>query len=285
LTSNGHPTANGNKNGLEFRRLEMKYLVDRTRRTALTRVLAALMQPDRHASPDGFYTVRSLYFDTPDYMAYHQKLAGMAVRHKLRVRAYGVDVSQVPLVRMEVKSRYLNSIYKIAKDVPRDVYLEVERCLLRRTFPPLEYLEEGILPREFFRLQRQYNMEPKVIVEYRRQAFERVELTRTRVNFDDDLRASRGLTLFGPLRSARPILRPGHAILEIKVDGWLPDWVHRLIANYDLQDQALSKYCYAVRSEALLSVTERPEEPIPFHQASELRTARPVSAMKRLWQT
>ncbi|NIR49003.1 VTC domain-containing protein, partial [candidate division KSB1 bacterium] len=72
-----------------FRRMEIKYMVDRTTRTALTRDLRAFMRPDVHTSQDGAYLVRSLYYDTKAYKAYHDKMAGAAIRHKLRVRAYG----------------------------------------------------------------------------------------------------------------------------------------------------------------------------------------------------
>lgn len=241
---------------IEFRRLEVKYLVDRARRTGLTRDIAALMRRDSYAGTDGTYMVRSLYFDTPDYMAYHEKLAGVAVRHKLRVRVYG-DPSQSPSVRMEVKSRYVNFIHKLAVDIPREEYGEVERAFRRRTLPPAHLLNVGSGARQFFRLQRLYNMEPNILVQYRRQAFERRELSRTRVNFDDELQATRNLDLLGPLRGGRPLLGCGNAIFEIKVDGVMPFWLHALIVKYDLQNEAISKYCYAVRSEARLSATAR----------------------------
>ena len=255
---------NGHRGMLEFQRLEIKYLVDRTRRTALMKDIEALMRPDAHAGPTGAYMVRSLYFDTADYMAYHQKLAGEAQRHKLRVRVYGQDPNQATFIRMEVKSRYLNFIYKIAKDVPRETYAGVERAFAQRLLPDAKLLDDGTLPKEFFRLQRLYNMEPRIIVEYRRQAFERMEVSRTRINVDDELRATRTLKLLEPLEGARPVMRSGHAILEIKMDGVMPGWVHMLISKYDLQDQALSKYCYAVRSEARMSSIPRPEELTPF---------------------
>jgi hypothetical protein len=244
--------------------VELKYFVDRTRRTALARDLAAFMRPDRYAGAEGTYQVRSLYFDTPDYMAYHEKLAGVAIRHKLRIRAYGDDPSQAPTVRLEVKSRYLNVIHKITVDLPHEEYEEVNQAFRRRTLPPAHWMSRGSTSKEFFRMQRQYNMEPKIIVQYRRQAFERLEISRTRVNFDDDLRATRSLDLWGPLRGARRLLQPGHGILEIKVDGVMPFWLHTLIGKYELQDRAISKYCYAVRSEARLSATGRSDEANTF---------------------
>jgi SPX domain protein involved in polyphosphate accumulation len=244
---------------LLFNRLEIKYLVDRSKRTALTQDLRAFMSPDSHSGPGGGYMIRSLYFDTRDYQAYHEKIAGAAVRHKLRIRAYGDDVRKTPLVRLEVKSRYLSYIHKIAVDVPRDEYDEIERSLARRILPPAHLLRADSGAKEFFRLQRQLNMEPVVIVQYRRQAFERHELNRVRVNFDDELVASRNLELLQPLRASRRVLQHGSAVLEIKVDNAMPFWLHDLIAKYDLRDEAISKYCYAVRSQGRMSSVPRTE--------------------------
>jgi hypothetical protein len=244
---------------LLFRRQEIKYMIDRTTRTALARDLAAFMRPDAHAG-EGGYLVRSLYFDTPEYMAYHEKLAGMAVRHKLRIRAYGDDPSQAALIRLEVKSRHLSFINKIAVDIARADYGPVAHALQRRILPPAGLMNDNKVSKEFFRLQRQYNMEPKVIVQYRRQAFERREGSRVRVSFDSELIATRNLDLLGPLAGGRRLLRPDHSIFEIKLDDFMPYWMHTLIAKYDLQNQAISKYCYAVRSEARFSAIGRPEE-------------------------
>jgi hypothetical protein len=242
---------------LLFNRLEIKYLVDRTTRTALARDLMAFMRPDIHADAEGCYMVRSLYFDTADYLAYDEKTDGASVRHKLRIRAYGQDPSQTPHVRLEVKSRYLNYIHKISVDVSREDYAEIERALKRRTLPPARLMGDGGVSKEFFRLQRMYNMEPRVIVQYRRQAFERMELNRIRVNFDDELLATRNLGLLDPLRGARRLLQYGHAVFEIKVDNVLPYWLHTLIAKYNLQNEAVSKYCYTVQSEARVSAIAR----------------------------
>ena len=245
---------------LLFRRLEVKYLVDRSTRTALTRDLLAFMRPDVHAGTDGFYLVRSCYFDTHDYMAYHEKLAGAAFRDKLRIRVYGVNLGQTPLVRLEVKSRYLDCVHKITVDVPRENYDAVQRAIWRRTLPPVDLLsDKGISP-EFFRIQRQYNMEPRILIQYRRQAFEREELGRIRANFDDELLATRHLDLLGPLRAARRLLEPGYCIFELKVDDSLPYWMHMLISKYDLQNQAVCKYCHSVGSRALLSPVGREDE-------------------------
>jgi hypothetical protein len=245
--------------GVMLDRLEVKYMVDRTRRTPLERDIMALMRLDAHSQRDGGYTVRSLYLDTPDYMAYHEKVAGTAVRHKLRLRVYGDDPArETPFVQLEIKSRVIGFIHKTTARVSMADYPALERAVWRRTLPP-EHLMADPGVREFFRLQRQLNFEPKVIVQYRRQAFERPEHRRVRVSFDDQIVASRNLDLLGPLRGGQRILPYGSAVFEIKADGVLTRSLHMLIGKYDLGHEAISKYCYAVRATARLSARARPD--------------------------
>ena len=244
----------------ELRRVEVKYVIDRARRTPLLRDLKVFMCPDTHAGTDGSYLVRSLYFDSPFYAAYHEKMAGCAVRHKLRTRVYGDEPAQAPFVRLEVKSRYMQFIHKLSADVSHEEYRELEQALRNRTLPSTRLVNRNRASREFFRLQRQYNMEPKLLIQYRRLAFERTEFSRARVNFDDEIWILRGSDLFGSLRGARRLLPYAHAVLEIKVDGLLPYWLHFLIAKYELQDQAISKFCFAVQNDAKSSAVARVED-------------------------
>lgn len=229
-------------------------MIDRTTRTALTRDLRALMRPDMHTDQFGSYRVRSLYFDTYDYRAYHDKMAGAAERHKLRVRVYPDSAT---FVRFEVKSRFTSFIHKITVDLPIEEYENVKPAIYNHSLPPAHVMDNKGVSKEFFRLQRQLNMFPKVMVQYRREAYERLEINRVRANFDDELLASRNLDLLGPMAGARKLQNYGSTIFEVKVDGTMPFWMHMLISKYDLQNQAISKFCYAVRSEALISTMGR----------------------------
>jgi hypothetical protein len=151
----------------------------------------------------------------------------------------------------------LKFIHKTVIDVPSEKYPELEESFQRRILPPAWLVDAPGISQEFFRIQRQYGQEPKLLIQYRREAFERKEIGRIRVNFDDELMASGNLRLLEPLCGARRLMRYGHAVFEIKVDGVVPGWLHMLIAKYNLQNQAFSKYCYGMRSIARLSTELR----------------------------
>lgn len=261
MPENGHPkNGNGHDGPLLMQRWEVKYLVDRTTRTGLERDLSALMRPDAFGNNDGTYIVRSLYFDSPRYMAFHGKVSGDAVRHKLRARIYTDDPKQADKVRLEVKSRVLATIHKIACDVSVDEYREISEALANHCLPRNEILDAHRGVNAFFQLQKQFNMAPQVIVQYRRKAWERRDLCRVRTNFDDDLVATRDTDLLGALPNARNMLKYGNSVFEIKVDGMMPYWLHMLTDKYELQNRTFSKFCYSLVSGARTSAVAIKDE-------------------------
>ena len=64
-----------------FNRFELKYLLHHQTREFLDRIKAHV-HPDPNAGRDGFYKVLSLYFDSPDFMCYWEKLDGEKYRRK-----------------------------------------------------------------------------------------------------------------------------------------------------------------------------------------------------------
>lgn len=242
---------------LLFHRVEFKYFVNRTIATALERDISYFMKPDPYTEATGGYQVRSIYFDTHNHMAYHDKMNGLPSRHKLRMRVYGDRPEEAPFIRLEIKSRYINVIHKIIVDVPRHYHRDILFALQNYRLPEQSFLNNQDISKEFFRIQRLYSMKPQILVQYRRRAYEKKELSRVRLNFDYELLASKCLDLLGQLQGARSLLKYGNAIFEIKVDGTMPFWLHQLIAKYDLQNAAISKFCYSIQNQAHFSAIAR----------------------------
>ncbi len=70
-------------------RYELKYVLTAEQAAAVRVDLASYVAPDEHGDAQGAYRITSLYYDTPDYRAYWDKLEGHEVRRKVRVRTYG----------------------------------------------------------------------------------------------------------------------------------------------------------------------------------------------------
>ena len=60
--------------------------------------LKAVMKPDAHTD-NGVYKIRSLYFDNLDDKALREKLDGVNIREKYRIRLYNRDTSVIHLER------------------------------------------------------------------------------------------------------------------------------------------------------------------------------------------
>ncbi len=95
-------------------RREIKYVVDEMLAPHLECWLQA-----HHAAflvPYPARWVNNIYFDTPDYLAYAQNLAGITDRAKVRYRWYG-DVSPIGAGQIEVKMRRSGLGRKLTHDV------------------------------------------------------------------------------------------------------------------------------------------------------------------------
>jgi len=70
---------------MKFRH-ELKYLISYPDAALIKMRLNDLLEKDVHINPEGFYTVRSLYFDDYFNSAYNEKYMGVMSRQKYRIR-------------------------------------------------------------------------------------------------------------------------------------------------------------------------------------------------------
>jgi hypothetical protein len=72
----------------KFNRFELKYIVSVQAAVRFKLDLSSFLAPDEHGSSLGSYGVSSLYYDSPDYHFYWEKIDGIKFRRKLRIRHY-----------------------------------------------------------------------------------------------------------------------------------------------------------------------------------------------------
>ena len=82
---------------MQFRH-EVKHEISHYDMLILRQRLRAVMKPDSHAV-NGRYEIRSLYFDNLDDKALREKLDGVNIRAKYRIRLYNHDPSIIHLER------------------------------------------------------------------------------------------------------------------------------------------------------------------------------------------
>ena len=71
-------------------RLEYKFLVSNDDLPRLRKKMRPFLDVDPFAKDKegNQYTVRSIYYDTSSYDYYHEKMDGIKIRKKLRIRSY-----------------------------------------------------------------------------------------------------------------------------------------------------------------------------------------------------
>lgn len=214
-------------------RHELKYRISCAEKAALELRLAALLQPDAHAKPGGYW-IRSLYFDDVWNSAYAEKEAGIFQRRKYRIRIYdGSDA----VIRLERKKKVGSFICKEAAALTR---AEVGR-ILRGDYGFL-LVSEQALCREFYVECTSALLRPRVFVDYEREAWV-LDAGTVRITFDQNIRAAvGGWDLFDPALPALPVLEPGTLVMEVKFTEFLPQFLRELLPPKAQEWTAVSKY-------------------------------------------
>jgi hypothetical protein len=233
-------------------RYEYKYYVPNIHFRKLKEVILPFLETDSFAvKTGGEYTVRSIYFDTPDFDLYHTKLEGFKHRYKVRLRGYN-NGDEDSLVFMEIKRKYEHPILKNRASATFGDVMNMFRGM------PVEKVMEGKPAhmtdnaRRFFYQIYSHRMKPVVNVIYEREPyhskFEDPD-NNFRLTIDKNLRSSPYpdvADLFVDKRIQYAL--HNHFILEIKFNHYMPIWTKPLVAHMNLKRESASKYCICIDS-------------------------------------
>ncbi len=216
---------------MKFRH-EWKHELNQADYLTLRMRLRAVMQPDPHAV-DGKYFIRSLYFDTPSDKALREKLDGVNMREKFRIRYYNGDTS---FLSLEKKSK-INGL--CAKESCRISAAEAELLCAGETGWMLQ--SGRPLCQELYSKMRGQQLGPKTIVDYTREPF-LYPAGNVRVTIDYDIRTGDFRTDF--LNPDTLTMPAGQApiLLEVKWDEYLPDIIRDTVTIPGRHASAFSKY-------------------------------------------
>lgn len=217
---------------LAVSRSELKYWISRQDSILLQAELQKLLRPDRYAK-DGFYRVKSLYFDSLDQMDYSDKTEGVEYRKKIRMRIYDEDAGVVKLERKQKRGALQR---KESLVVSRE---DAARCMKGDYGCLLQYPQEPALRLYSDMMLGCYR--PVVIVEYERYAYV-YDAYDTRITIDRNIRCCElELDLFE--RDLPWVHTVEEAvILEVKFNGVLIEPVKKILGKYHLTQVAVSKY-------------------------------------------
>lgn len=220
---------------MKFRH-ELKYYISHQDYHTLRNILKQFMGIDQNAALNhsNGYHIRSLYLDDCKNSALWEKLSGVSVRQKYRVRIYNFSDE---IIMLEKKYKQKEMTAKTRQEITK------EECqgILSEDFSQFIDSNKPLL-RELYIKNRADLLRPVVLVDYEREAFVN-PVGNVRVTFDKKLKT--GLLAKDLFNTALPTLNAADenvVIMEVKYDEFLPDYIKRAVQIKNRQRQSVSKY-------------------------------------------
>jgi len=236
-------------------RYEYKYYVPNTKLALLRALMEPYVTLDKYADscPEKHYTVRSIYFETPDFECYRTKMAGIKNRIKVRLRGYNKE-NPTNTVFMEIKRKFESPIHKDRAPLTFKGALEAigGKNLDEYIEPSEKFQDAKDAAKKFLYNVHARNMKPVVTVIYEREPwlnrFEEPE-NNLRITFDKNLRSNPYPTLNELYEEKETTYTlKDNFILEIKFNKRFPVWMTPILKMLNLKRQSASKYCLCVDS-------------------------------------
>jgi hypothetical protein len=233
-------------------RLEYKYYIPLESLDKLRKEISPFLDYDNYTQlmPKKEYTVRSIYLDSRRLLTYHQKLAGLILRNKYRIRGYN-QLSDESIIYAEIKRKENNYV---SKDRIPLLYCDLEN-FLRTKDNSLIYscdydrIQKETSARNFFYYYNLLNLHPAVIITYEREAFECKFGSGLRITFDKNIRAL-NTGSYSNLCDEGKIVSPfkNYFVLEIKYHKVVPGWLPSIMKGYDIFRESISKYSMGIEN-------------------------------------
>lgn len=231
-------------------RFEYKFLVPVGMLANMRGRLLPFVTPDPYASrrETGEYTVRSVYLDTPDLQEYHEKIAGLPIRKKLRIRVYNEE-REDSVAFLEIKRKNQSSVSKDRAPILYRALSEFfgDGDVERHIIPKNGSADAVDGARKFLFHVRRDLLRPLLLVTYEREAYMGKFDQEFRCTIDKQLRFICQQNVRDMFRDTdlRPGLK-GFCILEVKFERVVPVWLASIISDLGLKRGAYSKYCIGI---------------------------------------
>lgn len=215
-------------------RAEDKYLCTAQELTVLQSRIDTVLRPDSNQANDEGYSIVSVYFDDIFDTHLYDTVDGNNFRDKYRIRIYN---NSYDIIKLEVKSKKYNRIMKKSVNITFD---QMQKLLHGNCIEDSKSLDD---PATLFNIAiNQRNLSPKVIVAYERKAYI-FDAGNIRVTFDRNIRSSNQIELFGNTRLSYDNLRQeNNAVLEIKYDEFMPNFILQVLELGNMRQTSYSKY-------------------------------------------
>lgn len=214
-------------------RVEDKYICNDIDFFLLQTRIAAILEPDDKQYDEEGYSVISVYFDDVFDTHLQDTVDGNSIREKYRIRIYN---NSLDVIKLEVKSKCYNRVAKKSRIITPS---QMRLLLSGEQIPDTGSLED---PATLFNIAiEERKLCPKVIVAYERKAYV-YDAGNVRITFDRNIRSSADVEAFGTPDIRYDMPEEYDAVLEIKYDEFLPEFVAELLELGNMQQTSFSKY-------------------------------------------
>ena len=217
-------------------RHELKHEISYADLLSIRQRLLAVAERDPHAV-NGRYLIRSLYFDNARDKALREKIDGVNMREKFRIRYYNGDTS---VIHLEKKSKKSGLGTKFSANLTAEEAQSIADGREGGTDWMRDASDRPLL-QELYCKMRYQGLRPKTIVDYTREPYI-YRPGNVRVTFDYDIRTGLSCTDF--LNPGCITVPAGDApiIMEVKWDAYLPDVIRACVQTPGRRAAAFSKY-------------------------------------------
>lgn len=213
-------------------RHEVKHRISLIDMIEVRQRLRAVAKPDPYTI-DGLYRIRSLYFDSAYDKALREKLDGVNMREKYRIRLYNDDYS---LIRLERKFKLNNLGTKEQAYLSKDETV----AIINGDIDWMVKSENKLIVSFYSKLKNEC-LKPKTIVDYTREPFIYAP-GNVRVTFDYDIRTGQYSTDIFSERTVTIPVPDSPVLMEVKWDEFLPSIIRDAIQTGKGGNVAYSKY-------------------------------------------
>ena len=238
----------------KFSRFEMKYIIRKSISERIQKEIRNFMIYDGYANKElkKNYFVRSLYFENNNYSNFNEKVDGVKLRHKYRIRTYSNKLDKNTPIFLELKGRENLRTYKTRFFIEQN---DLNLFFEKKNYFKLKknYSDNSLIEQFIFDCYRK-NLSPKILVDYNRTPYINKSGLYFRLTFDNNIVSLSNSRLYSTsLNSGWKECLAGFTILEVKFESSIPAWFQRIVQIYQLQIRSISKFVIATDTLGLAS--------------------------------
>lgn len=215
-------------------RFEYKYCITEQEKDLLQNRIDMLLNIDKNAQENKYYSIRSIYFDDYKDTNLNQVINGISEREKYRIRFYNLDDSYICLEKKQKENNMTNKqSCRITKEQLLNI-LKGEKLVIKK--------ENHKLLNEFYLKMLTQAYKPACIIDYDRVPYTYVA-GNVRLTLDYNMSVSYDFDdVFSDKLNKIPFAENNMALLEVKFNDFIPDYIRWSLQLNNLNRISYSKY-------------------------------------------